>query len=358
MRNLLLLSIATSLAMVAILKPNAAQSAKDDGKSLPPASKFDLSHWKITLPTDDNGDNKPDEITVAKIQKYSHPDFFYLNDQGAMVFASPNKAPSTKNSSNTRSELRYMLRGKNTRIKTHSAENNFAVEARKDSDKFGSVGGKMEATVAVNHVAKNSSNPSARAAYSTVVGQIHATKYSNNKGGFGWGNEPIKIFYKKWPNHDMGSVFWTYERNLAKDDPNRTDIDYPVFGNSWISDQDPGQKGIALNEEFSYTINVHRNTMYLTFYNERHGTVKFKKSLVSQIDANGKADTFDNRYSYGGDTLYFKAGNYNQCSVTKGEGGLWSAGCAGTGDWETDKANGDYSQSTFTKLVVGNSTPE
>lgn len=349
--------IKKALTMTALSAALGTSLWAQSDKQMAPGQIFDMSHWKITLPTDDNGDNKPDEITVEKIQKYSHPDFFYLNDQGAMVFASPNKAPSTKNSSNTRSELRYMLRGKNTRIKTHSAENNFAVEARKDSDKFGSIGGKMEATVAVNHVAKNSANPKAKAAYSTVVGQIHATKYENNKGGFGWGNEPIKIFYKKWPGHEMGSVFWTYERNLAKDDPNRTDIAYPVFGYDWKNDQDPGAKGIALDEEFSYTINVHRNTMYLTFYNERHGTMEFEKSLVSNVDANGKADPLDNRYSYGGDTLYFKAGNYNQCSVKKGSGGLWSAGCAGTGDWATDKANGDYSQSTFSKLIVGDSTP-
>ena len=38
-------------------------------------------------------------------------------------------------------------------------------------------------------------------------------------------------------------------------------------------------------------------------------------------------------------------------------GGSWFAGCAGTGDWEEDKANGDYAQATFSKLVVGPSTP-
>ena len=54
--------------------------------------------------------------------------------------------------------------------------------------------------------------------------------------------------------------------------------------------------------------------------------------------------------------LYFKAGIYNQCSTKKG-GGSWFAGCAGTGDWEEDKANGDYAQATFSKLVVGPSTP-
>lgn len=329
----------------------------DDGIAQAPGKAFDLSHWKITLPIDKNGDSKPDEIEVGAIDKYVHSDFFYLNENGGMVFTAPNKAITTANSSNTRSELRYMLRGKNTRLKTNGPENNFAVEARKGSNRFGSVGGKMQATLAVNHVAKNSANPKAKAAYSAVVGQIHATKNDQNASGFGWGNEPIKIFYKKWPDHKMGSVFWTYERNLAKDDPNRTDIAYPVFGYDWKNDQDPGDKGIALNEEFSYTINVHRNTMYLTFSNERLGTVFFEKSLISNVDANGTVDTFDNPLSYGGDMLYFKAGNYNQCSTKKGSGGLWSAGCAGTGDWATDKANGDYSQATFSKLVVGDSTP-
>ena len=132
-----------------------AVSAGAHEQPVPPASKFDLSHWKITVPVDKDGNNKPDEITVAKIQKYSHPDFFYLDDNGGMVFAAPNKAATTANSSNTRSELRYMLRGKNTRLKTHGPENNFAVEARKGSDKFGSVGGKMEATLRVDHVARN-----------------------------------------------------------------------------------------------------------------------------------------------------------------------------------------------------------
>ncbi|WP_114521519.1 polysaccharide lyase family 7 protein [Altererythrobacter sp. ZODW24] len=320
-----------------------------------PGSKFDLGYWKITLPMDDNGDNKPDEITVAKIGKYSHPDYFYLDTDGHMVFTAPNKATTTANSSNTRSELRQMLRGKNTKIKTHDALNNFAVEARRDSDKFGSVGGKMEATLHVDHVALNAGNPASKPAYSAVVGQIHATKYKSTKGGFGYGNEPIKIFYKKVPGHTYGSVFWTYERNLAKDNPDRKDIAYPVFGNLWDNPADPGEAGIALGEDFSYTINVHRNVMYLTFTNARHGEVRFTKSLVSQHDANGQIDAKDNRYSYGGDTLYFKAGIYNQCS-TKTDGSFWAAACAGTGDWSVDEAAGDYAQASFSRLVVGPST--
>ncbi len=328
--------------------------AKD--KTPVPADRFDLSHWNITVPTDDNRDKKVDTVSVKKLKKYSHPDFFFLDDEGRMVFAAPNKALTTKNSSNTRSELRYMLRGKNTRIKTQSAANNFAVLARKDSDKFGSVGGRMDATLHVDHVAKRAGDRKTKAAYSAVVGQIHATKYEDTKSGFGYGNEPLKIYYKKFPDHETGSVFWTYERNLPKPDPNRTDIAYPVWGNTWKTMDDPGEAGIALGEAFSYSVNVHKNTMYLTFRHPARDDVNYAINLANNIDAYGNVDALDNKYSYGGDTLFFKAGIYNQCS-TKTGGGFWYAGCPGTGDWDVDKANGDYAQATFSMLTVGPSTP-
>lgn len=104
-------------------------------------------------------------------------------------------------------------------------------------------------------------------------------------------------------------------------------------------------------------MNVHLNTMYLTFGNARLGTVRHRISLIDNVDANGVVDVADNKYSYGGDSLYFKAGIYNQCS-TKTDGGFWSPGCAGMGDWKTDQANGDYAQASFSQLVVGPSTPE
>ncbi len=321
-----------------------------------PGQVFDLSEWNITIPVDKNKDKKPDTISVKKLEKYSHPDFFYLNEAGDMVFAAPNKAATTKNSTNTRSELRQMLRGKNTSHKTHGAKNNFTVEARKGSDAFARVGGRLDATLKVDHVAKRAGNPDTKAAYSAVIGQIHAVKYDNTSSGFGYGNEPIKIYYKKFPHHEYGSIFWNYERNLAKKDKNRKDVSYPVFGFNWESKEDPGPQGIKLSEEFSYTINVHRNVMYLTFSSPRLGTKTFTKSLVQNIDPFGQRDPLDNKFSYGGDALYFKAGIYNQCSTKKG-GGDWYAGCPGTGDWETDKANGDYAQASFSKLTVGESTP-
>ena len=343
------------LVMIGFAPVASAQSKGVKDKKLAPASKFDLSHWNITLPIDFNKDGKVDSVTVKDLKKYSHPDFFYLDDQNRMVFVAPNKGAKTKNTSNTRSELRYMHRGTNTKIKTNAAANNFAVEARAGSDKFGSVGGRMDATLHVDHVALNAGNPDKKAAYSAVIGQIHADKYKSTKSGFGYGNEPLKIFYKKWPDHNTGSVFWTYERNLAKKDKNRTDIAYPVWGNTWENSSAPGSAGVALGEEFSYTVNVFKNTMYLSFDSPTKKTVTYQINLANNIDAYGKADPLDNKYSYGGDSLYFKAGVYNQCS-TKNDSGTWSIGCQGTGNWGTDKANGDYAQVTFSKLVVGEST--
>ncbi|WP_158971143.1 polysaccharide lyase family 7 protein [Paraglaciecola sp. L3A3] len=320
-----------------------------------PATKFDLSHWKITVPVDLDNNGKIDEISVKDIQNYAHPDFFYLDNNGGMVFAAPNKAITTASSSNTRSELRQMIRGSNTKIKTKYAGNNFALAAHPLAERFGAIGGKLDATLKVDHVALRAKNPNTPAAFSVVVGQIHALKdealIAKNLG-FGWGNEPIKIYYKKWPNHEKGSVFWNYERNLPKTDPNRTDIAYPVWGNTWENRNEPGDAGISLGEEFSYTINVHENIMHLTFSAAGKKEVNYSINLANNVDAYGKVDDKDHRMGYLADFHYFKAGAYNQCSTKDEAGGLWYAGCLGTGDWPTDKKNGDYTQVTFSQLTL------
>ena len=324
-----------------------------------PSEKFNLHHWKLQIPTDEDNNGKVDQIDVRQIKNYIHPDFFYLDNNEFLVFNSPNKAATTKNSTNTRSELRQMYRGVNTKIKTKGKKNNFALKANKRSKKYAAVGGQLEATLRVMHVALNAKRPDKKAAYSVVVGQIHAVKDKDlvKKGkGFGYGNEPIKIFYKKWPGHNTGSVFWTYERNLAKEDPNRDDIAYPVWGNTWDNPEDPGENGIKLGELFNYNINVHNNIMYLTFRTtDPSETKQYEVDLSNNIDAHGNVDELDNPKGYTGDSFYFKAGAYNQCSTKESEG-IWYAGCKGTGDWETDKANGDYASVAFKSIQLAHST--
>ncbi|MCV2403154.1 polysaccharide lyase family 7 protein [Marinomonas sp. C2222] len=326
-----------------------------EAPTMVPADKFDLTNWKITLPLDADKNGKIDEIKVKAIQTYSHPDFFYLDANGDMVFAASNKAKTTSNSSNTRSELRQMSRGMNTSFGTKSRQNNFALEANKQGLIFG---GKMNATLKVNHVSMNAGYPEKPPAYSVVVGQIHALKdkkkVAENRG-FGFGNEPLKIYYKKWPNHKYGSVFWNYERNLAKADPDRADVVYPVWGNTWLDKTEPVDTGIALGEEFSYEVNVHGNIMHLTFSAPNKDTVKYSISLADNIDPYGKVDPKGNPNGYAEDLLYFKAGAYNQCSNKDAEG-MWYAACPGTGDWETDKADGNYVSATFSELILSEST--
>jgi len=350
-KTLLLTAGAVALASCS----STATKTSDSAKILVPADKFDLSHWKITLPTDLNKDGKIDEVSVKNMQRFAHPYFFALNTNNEMVFTVPNKAITSANSTNTRSELRQMPRGKNTKIKTHSAKNNFGIAS---NPKAKIVGGKLNASLKVNHVAKRAGYPDKRPAYSVVVGQIHATKDKSivaEGKGFGYGNEPIKIYYKKWPNHDKGSVFWNYERNLEKKDKNRTDIAYPVWGNTWENAAAPGDAGIALGEEFSYEINVHGDIMYLTFETANQKTVNYEINLANNVDANGKVDSKDHTKGYEGDFLYFKAGAYNQCS-TKDTDGDWYTACPGTGDWATDRANGDFTSVAFTKLLLSDST--
>ncbi|WP_344935285.1 polysaccharide lyase family 7 protein [Zhongshania borealis] len=318
-----------------------------------PADKFDLSTWKITIPTDSDNNGKVDEIGVDEIQVYQHPDFFYLNSEGYMVFAAPNKAFTTPNSTNTRSELHHVIPASAGQPK--GIAHNFALKNHKRASDFSQIGGNLQATVMVNHVAKRATYPEKNPAFSVVVGQIHGAKDPALVAageGYGWGNEPLKIYYKKWPDHEYGSVFWNYERNLEKDNPARKDISYVVWGKDWGDPVDPGDAGIALDEAFSYEVNVYENTMYLRFSTARHGTVEYQINLADNVDAYGKVDELDYPRGYTGDAHFFKAGAYNQCSI-KDDPGFWYPKCLGTGEWEIDKANGDYAQVTFLNLLTG-----
>lgn len=350
------LSASIVLLTVACTDKHTSTTSQDSATTQTfPAKVFDLSQWKITLPMDANNDGKVDEIKVQDLQHYVHPDYFYLDAEQNMVFASPNVAITTANSKNTRSELRHMLRGTNTQISTKAPQNNFAIASHPNAAEFESIGGKLSASLRVDHVSV-SGNPEMLPSYSVVVGQIHAGKDKVPANGFGYGNEPLKIYYKKFPEHNTGSVFWNYERNLAKEDPNRTDIAYPVWGNTWDNNSDPADNGIALGEEFSYVVNVHGDIMHLTFTSEGRKTIEFSVNLANNIDPYGNVDEKDLALGYAGDWHYFKAGAYNQCNAGTTHP-FWGTGCRGTGDWATDQEKGDYTQVTFTQLTVGQSEP-
>ncbi|WP_166422298.1 polysaccharide lyase family 7 protein [Paraglaciecola sp. 20A4] len=336
-----------------------AQKDNSNAAERLPASKFDLSHWYLTVPLDANRDQVSDIYDVPDIKTFSDPNFFYLDEDDHMVFASPNRAATERTSTNTRSELRYMIRGNDLSIPEGAPGNNFALASNKTAEQYAAVGGKLEASLHVDHVARNAGYPNKPPAYSVVVGQVHSFQLDDalQVPGLGWGNEPLKISYKKWPNHEKGSVFWTYERNLATDDPDRIDIAYKVWGSNWDDATDPGDGGIALGEEFSYTVNIYQNVMHLVFTSAKHGTVHHQINLADNTDANGEVDKADYPYAYKDETLYFKAGAYNQCSTKANDPSFRYPACPGSGDWETDVENGDYTKVTFSKLAVSPATP-
>ena len=353
-----LLILSGALSTAALAQNDATEPANNERLAKLPSAHFDMSHWKLTLPTDADLDGKVDSVKTTELQDYIHDDFFYVDDLGHLVFTAPNRGGTTKNSHNTRSELRYMSRGDDRSIKTHAPGNNFAIASHPNAAEFDAIGGKMEVTMHVDHAPLNSWEPNQSSSYAAVIGQIHAIKYKEVPiEGFGYGNEPLKIFYKKWPEHKTGSIYWNYERNLEKDNSDRKDVSYVVWGNSRKNATDPGDQGIALGEDFSYTVNVYKDTMYLTFESPRLGTVRHEINLANNVDANGEVDELDNSQGYIGDGHYFKAGVYNQCRAAPKKGKT-KGRCHGTGDWSIDKPNGDYAQVSFSKLIVSDAEPQ
>jgi hypothetical protein len=290
-----------------------------------------------------------DGTHAEDLTEFQHPDFFYTVIDGTMrwvVYKTPNSGVTSKNSSNTRTELH---------------------EKREWTPEQG---GKLTGSCKVMHVS-TSGDGRVAASYSTVVGQIHS--------GEGHENEPCKIFYKKFPGHTKGSVFWNYEINTAGDDNGgRWDYSTPVWGYDMsVVGSSPTDfpaepaDGIELGETFSYEINVHKGIMYLTFSSEGHETKTFTKNLV-QSEYTTKADIpeqtqnlfvpigqdgVERKEAYAGELNYFKQGAYNQTNGKDPESNMvWCAGAeTHGGDIQKQYANGDYTEVWFKEATVGES---
>ncbi len=75
-----------------------------------PAGVINLTNWKLTLPTGDDGD--PDEITQPDLNRFRDPKYFDVDTLGdGVVFRAPVGGVSTGNSKYPRSELREMTAG-------------------------------------------------------------------------------------------------------------------------------------------------------------------------------------------------------------------------------------------------------
>ncbi|MEP3351190.1 MAG: polysaccharide lyase family 7 protein [Marinomonas sp.] len=267
-----------SLLLVSIVSSNAVIAAGA------PSTKFDLLGWTLSVPVDEDGDGKSDQIKEKQLNAgYVSSEFFYLNDDGGMVFKSPVKgAKTSKNTTYTRSELREMIRRGDTSHKTKGVGGNnwvFSTAPEKDLESAGAVDGSMEATLAVNHV---TTTGKAYQIGRVIIGQIHAND-----------DEPVRIYYRKLPGNTLGSIYYAHEPRVNEE------VYVEMIGSRSDRAENP-KDGVALDEKFSYRIDVVGNKLTVAIM--RPG----KADIVKVTDMS------DSGYDEGGQYMYFKAGVYNQ----------------------------------------------
>ena len=252
--------------------------------NLPPSGNFELIDWTLSVPVDDNNDGKADTIKENQLSSgYVLNPYFYTGSDGGLVFRAPIDGPKTSsNTSYTRSELREMLRRGDTSYATKGVNGNnwvFSSAPTSDRNDAGGVDGTLDATLAVNHVTTTGSSSQVGR---VIIGQIHAND-----------DEPVRIYYRKLPGNSKGSIYFAHEPNGGSDQY------YEMIGSRSSSASNPSD-GIALDEQFSYRINVSGNTLTVTILRD------------GKPDVVETADMSNSGYDQGGQYMYFKAGVYNQ----------------------------------------------
>lgn len=297
-----------------------------------------FDHWKLIL-----GDGS----NVGIANNFENKLFFYTANDGTsdwVVYKAPNAGHTHGTSNNCRTEL---------------AQTKKWYPATADDE--------LTATLKVMNVSKTG-DASVAASYSVVVGQIHSAD--------GHENEPLKIFYKKFPNHTKGSVFWHYEINTAgEDNSGRWDFSSAVWGNDFSTvgsgpnayPQEP-KEGIELGEEFRYEVKVKEGMMYLTFESDGHQTKTFTKNLIESqytTDSDIPEQTqklfvplgqngLERKKAYANEGLFFKLGAYNQTNGKSPK--LNKNWCSGAethnGDLLKQYADGNFVEVWFKKASI------
>ncbi|WP_248723113.1 polysaccharide lyase family 7 protein [Seonamhaeicola sp. ML3] len=291
-----------------------------------------MDKWQILL-----GDGTRSDSLI----NYEKEGFFYVEKDGEtnwVVYKTPNSGITSPNSSNTRTELGEKRRW------------------------IPEEGGKLTGSLKVMHVS-TTGDANARSSYSVVVGQIHSDE--------GHENEPLKIYYKKFPGHNKGSVFWNYEINTEGDNDGRWDFSTAVWGHDFsvlgkgvdIYPEEPTD-GITLGEEFSYEVNVHKGVMTLTFKSEGHQTKTFVKNLLKS-DFAKESDVpqqvlewysskrrvgVERDSAYAGELQFFKQGAYNQANGKSTNSETYH------GDIAKQYENGSYAEVWFKHGTLNHGT--
>ncbi len=253
----------------------------------PPSKNFDVSRWNLSVPIFESNGTATDITTTALLNEYEHPTYFYTSSvDGALVFKNFIDGAKTSTSTKfTRVEFREMLYG--TLFDSQSGRsssdwaNNWVFGSASDQVQaaFGAVDGKLSATVAINNVTSTGDTSQVGR---VVIGQIHGSI-----------DEPCRLYYRKLPDNTNGSIYFAHEPA----DGFGPEQWHELIGDISSSAENP-EDGIALNEKFSYEIEVVENALTVTII--REGMADVSKT----IDMTNSG--FEN------DWMYFKAGAYTQ----------------------------------------------
>ncbi|AUC22098.1 polysaccharide lyase family 7 protein [Polaribacter sejongensis] len=315
-------------------KADKKEAEKEVAKTVYPSDVIPFfDHWKLIL---------GDGTNAGIANNFENKDFFYAtNDKKEdwVVFKSPNGGNTHGTSNNTRTEL---------------------AQVKKWYPK--TANDKLTATLKVMNVSATG-DARVAASHAVVVGQIHSADKHEN--------EPLKIFYKKYPGHTKGSVFWHYEINTAgEDNSGRWDYSYAVWGDDFSvvgtdanTPPEEPKDGIALDEEFSYEIEVKDGIMNLKFTSEGHETKTFTKNLIEseyttkddipeqtrKLFGPLGQDGVERKEAYAGEGCFFKLGTYNQTNGKSPEVNRnWCSGAeTHGGDVKKQYADGNYAEVWF-----------
>lgn len=261
----------------------------------PPGDNFDLLTWALDTPRTDPDDGFSLRASERELDNgFVDNDYFYTAPDGGMTFiATIFGAKTSANTSFTRSELREMLRRGNTGVSTQGVnQNNWILDYQPDPGRtVGGRGGLLQATLKVDKVTLSGSTSHTGR---VIVGQIHADD-----------DEPIRLYYKKFPNNDRGYLYFAHEIK------NGDDIWKMVVGPRYTNEDNQPiftanpEQGIALGELFSYEINQQ---------GQRIDVVIRRGDLSGPIIGHQYVDMIkeNSGYDVPEEWNYFKAGAYSQ----------------------------------------------
>lgn len=271
-----------------IVEVNAHSCAEATGKFanvFPNELGIELIDWYLSVPTDEDNSGTSDSIWETDLAAgYTNSEFFYASADNGIVMRSPSYGFKTSENTNyVRVELREMLRRGDRSISTKGVNGNnwvFGSASQASRDSAGGVDGDLNVTLAVNQVTTTGEDYQIGR---LIIGQIHAND-----------DEPVRLYYRKLPGNSLGSIYFAHESRVAGSD----EVYVELIGERSNSADNP-EDGIALDEKFSYHINVNVDLLTVTISRE------------GKADVVGHFDMSESLFDEDGQYHYFKVGVYH-----------------------------------------------